>query len=243
MDSPLISVVMSVYNCEEFIYDSLQSIKLQTFEDFEFIIYDDGSTDNTYGVAEMFIDDHHNDERFVLKKSNDNIGCPLRRNEAIKLARGKYIAMQDGDDFSFPYRLEKEVGLLENNDDIFCVGSYATVINEDGEKIDEMTYPPSQHKDISKMLFGFVNPVIDPSCMFRRDIFNKLGCYKDKWKLVPDFYLWARAIVAGYKFENIPESLIRYRKHPKGVMELYHKEAIREHMDMCRNYIHRKKSR
>lgn len=240
MSNPLVSVVMSVYNCEEFLEESLDSILRQDFDDFEMIIYDDASTDKTRDIIKDYSEKFG--EKLKTERGDVNVGCGEGRNRAIKLAKGKYIAVQDADDISLPMRLGVESELLEISG-VFCVGSMVVVIDEKGEHIDTMTYPPTEHREIEKMLRGFVNPVIDPSCMFRKDIFDKLGGYSDKWKLIPDFYLWARAIEAGYKFVNIRSLLVYYRKHPNGVMELYQKEAIREHMDMCRNYIHYKRHR
>jgi glycosyltransferase involved in cell wall biosynthesis len=226
---------MAVYNCEEFIKESLYSIKNQYFKDFEIILYDDGSTDKTYRIAEEIL--YASGLRYSMGKSltGENIGCGQARNKAIEFASGKYLAIQDGDDRSFPQRLRKEADLLEQNPNIFCVSSMADVMDEKGRFLELYTYPHVTHKNIKKdMLEKRINPIIDPAAMFRRDIFEKLGGYDAKWKLVPDFNLWARALLEGYEFANIGDFLVHYRKHKNSNTTKYKREAIKEHIKMCK---------
>ena len=234
MSRPLVSVIMAVYNCEKFIKESLYSIKNQYFKDFEIILYDDGSIDKTYAMAEEIL--YASGIRYSMGKLfiGDNVGCGQTRNKAIAMASGKYLAIQDGDDRSFPHRLGKEVKFLEDNPDIFCVSAFADVMDENGKFLEFYTYPPIAHKNIkNEILEKKINPIIDPASMFRTDVFKKLGGYDDKWKLVPDFNLWVRAIIEGYKFANIGDFLVHYRKHKNSNTTKYKKEAIREHFKMC----------
>jgi glycosyltransferase involved in cell wall biosynthesis len=238
MSSPLVSVIMAVYNCEKFIKESLYSIKNQTFKDFEIILYDDGSIDKTYRIAEEIL--YSSGIRYSMGKSltGGNIGCGQARNKAIEFASGKYLAIQDGDDKSFPHRLRMEVELLEKNPDIFCVSSLASVMDEEGRFLEYYTYPHVTHNNIKKdMMEKRINPIIDPASMFRRDVFEDLGGYDSKWRLVPDFNLWMRAMLKGYKFANIGDFLVRYRKHKNNNTTKYKKEAIKEHFEMCREIL------
>lgn len=235
MSKPLVSVIMAVYNCEEFIKESLYSIKNQTFKDFEIVLYDDGSTDKTYRIAEEIL--YASGLRYSMGKSltGNNVGCGQARNKAAEFANGKYIAIADGDDRSFLHRLQSEVDFLEERPHIFCVSAFADVMDENGKFLEFYTYPHVTHKNIKKdMLEKKINPIIDPASMFRRDVFDKLGGYDDKWKLVPDFNLWARAMLKGYQFANIGQFLVHYRKHKNSNMTRYKKEAIREHFKMCK---------
>ena len=244
MSRPLVSVIMAVYNCEKFIKESLYSIKNQDFKDFEIILYDDGSTDKTYRIAEEIL--YSSGIRYSMGKSltGNNIGCGQARNKAIEFASGKYLAIQDGDDKSLPHRLRKEVEFLEGNSNIFCVSALAAVMDESGNFLEYYTYPPSTHRGIKKdMLEKKNNPIIDPASMFKRDIFEKIGGYDSKWRLVPDFNLWMRAILEGYEFANIGDFLIRYRRHENSNTIKYKKEAIREHFDMCREMLPEHKKR
>jgi glycosyltransferase EpsE len=233
MSVPLVSVIMTAYNCEKYIKESLESIIFQTFKDFEIIIYDDASTDKTWQLAVELL----KNSNCVYRMSNGkkNMGCGEGRNIAIKEAIGKYIAIQDADDISFRTRLEKEVKFLEENDDIFCVGAWADKMEEDGKFIELMTYPLTTHEEVyDDIVVKRHNNIIDPSCMYRREDFNKLGGYYGKWMLVPDFNLWARAAKAGLKFANLQEVLVHYRQHPNSVTNKSRTAVDREHFKMCR---------
>ena len=227
MSSPLVSVIMAVYNCEKFIKESLYSIKNQTFKDFEIILYDDGSTDKTYKIAEEIL--YASGLRYSMGKSltGANIGCGQARNKAIEFASGKYLFIQDGDDSSYPHRLRKEVEFLEGNSNIFCVSALADVMDEKGRFLEFYTYPPSAHKNIKKDMFERkINPIIDPASMFRRNVFEKLGGYDIKWRLVPDFNLWMRAMLEGYRFANIGQFLVHYRKHENSNTTKYNSKGF-----------------
>ena len=110
MTSTKVSVLMPVFNSEKFIYQAIQSILDQTFQDFELIITDDGSTDNSLSIIETF-----NDKRIKLIKNTSNLGLTASRNDAINISNGEYIAFLDSDDISRQDRLEKQIAFLENN--------------------------------------------------------------------------------------------------------------------------------
>jgi len=238
MKKPLVSVIMSVHNCSKFVEESLYSIINQTFKDFEIVVYDDKSTDGTLKIVEEMLKGSGVGYAIKTPFVGEQVGCGQGRNKAIQEATGKYIAIQDADDISFPDRLQKEVDFLENNKDVFCVSSWADVIDEKGDMIDCFVYPPLNHNDIKvEILRKNNNPMIDPSSMFRKNIFNELGGYDKKWKLVPDFNLWRRAVIKGYKFGNIGEQLVKYRKHPDSVTTKHNAEAIKEHYCMCKEVV------
>lgn len=240
MSVPLVSVIMTAYNCEEFIEESIQSIFNQRFKDFELIIYEDASTDKTWQKTLATITDRY--KKFMgyvkLVPGKKNVGCGEGRNRAIKRARGKYIAIQDADDVSFQNRLKKEVDFLEKNDDIFCVGAWADKMEENGDFIDLMTYPHATHEEIyNEMMVKKNNPIIDPTSMYRKDTFNRLGGYDSRWRLVPDFNLWARAAKAGHKFANLQEVLVHYRQHSNSVTNKSEMAVVREHFMMCKELL------
>jgi len=229
MKNPLVSVVMTVYNCEEFVKESLESIFNQNFKDFEIIVFNDSSEDKTFEIINNTVKYFDGDYTIINRVVGDNVGCAAGRNLIIERARGKYIVIQDGDDISHSNRLEKEVSFLEKNSSIFCVGSWADVIDEQGEKIDVFNYPPLNHNHIIKSIYKMVNPIIDPSSMFKRDVFSQLGGYDEEWNVVPDLHLWVKAMLKGYSFANIAEKLISYRKHKNNITKKYSNEMIRQH--------------
>lgn len=226
MSIPLVSVVMTVYNCEKYIEESLNSIFNQTFRDYEIVVYDDASTDKTWDISKDVIKGHI--PHFVFG-GKENVGCGEGRNRAISRARGKYIAIQDGDDISYTDRLEKEVEFIESNSDIFCVGSWSDLIDAEGKHIEDMNFPPEDHNDFITDIFNMKNTIIDPSSLFRRDTFNELGGYDPKWNLIPDLYLWTMGILGGCQFANVPEKLVAHRKHDGSVMAKYFMETWQQH--------------
>lgn len=234
--NPKLSVVTTLYNCEQFIEESIQSVLDQTYSDFEWIIINDGSTDSTWDIAtKMLAEDH----RVIMMNSSENKKIPRRRNEAIKMSRGKYIAIQDGDDISLPMRFEKEIAYLDNNTNVFCVGGHAIMIDHEGKQSGVMNYPPIRHRQIvNGLLHKQLNPMIDPSTMFKKYVFESLGGYTldESIYTVPDMDLWARAIVDGKVFANLPEIIIKYRKNANGMTEKHKSEMIKAHMQVWRRF-------
>ena len=121
MNEPMVTVLMAVYNGEKFLKEAMESILTQTFTDFEFLIINDGSTDNSVKIIEEF-----NDPRIRLIHNEKNLKLIASLNKGISLAKGKYIARMDCDDISMPYRLEKEVDFLENSLEYGLVGTCYT---------------------------------------------------------------------------------------------------------------------
>ena len=240
--TPFISVITTLYNCERFVQESLDSIANQSYQNFEWLLVNDGSTDSTWDIVKQF--KHPN---IVLVDNADNKKIPFRRNQAIEMAKGRYIAIHDGDDVSLPDRLKIQSDFVRENTDIFCVGGWAIQISENSEEQRLMQYPPTKIEDAVKMLFlQRRNPIIDPTCMFRRDVFIKLGRYTLEKAIftVPDMDLWARSMVAGYDLVSLPKALIKYRINPDGMTRKFKKEMIVAHQTVWqRFYREMKKSR
>jgi glycosyltransferase involved in cell wall biosynthesis len=236
--SPRVSVVTTVYNCELYVREAIQSILDQTFPDFELIIINDGSTDGTDAIVKSF-----RDNRIVYQRNTDNKKIPTRRNEAIQRAKGQFVVIQDGDDISLPNRLETQFNFLSNNLDYFCLGSQATKIDLEGRECGVMDYPPGLHPAIEAMIIRkCMNPIIDPTTMFRRHDFLALGGYTLEKSIytVPDFDLWLRALLSGKKFANFQEPLIKYRVNPAGMTSVHKSEMIQAHMIVWRRFMAKK---
>ncbi len=202
---PKISIVMSVYNGEKYLRQSIESILSQSFKDFEFIIINDGSTDNSLKIIEEF---KKKDERIELI-SRENKGLIYSLNEGVKSAKGEYIARMDADDVSMPNRLEKQLKYVEEGGLAVC-GSWANGIDNKGIKTRFLNYPPKA--DRIRFFTILHNPFIHTSVMFRKDIYEKVGGYRSFFKHIEDYELWTR-IVFKYKTDNITESLLEYRFH------------------------------
>jgi len=231
---PEVSVVTTVYNCEDYIVDSMESMLSQTFGDFEWLILNDGSTDSTWDIVNSF-----DDSRIKAIDSSENWKIPRRRNQAIRMATGKYICIHDGDDISLPHRLQYQVAHLRQNSHLFCCGGWAISIDADGEQQDMMKYPAIKHEAIvNQLLIKKMNPMIDPTTLFHREGFEKLGGYTLDKSIytVPDMDLWGRAILDGMRFENIPTPLIKYRRNPSGMTQLNKPEMIGAHMAVWKRF-------
>lgn len=199
---PKISVVMSVFNDEKFIVESIKSILNQTFKDFEFIIINDCSTDKTLEIIKFY---QAKDDRIVLINNKKNLGLTKNLNEWLKIAKGKYIARMDGDDISFPNRLEIEYKYLEKNREIFLVGGGAKIIDENWNYKND--YNPICN--ISKILKRLEksNCIYHPSIMFK----NEGYFYRDKFSYSQDYDFYLLLLTEWKKIINIPNKLIKYR--------------------------------
>ncbi len=205
---PKISVIMSVYNGEQYLADAVDSILNQTFKDFEFIIVNDGSTDRTKEILEGF-----EDER-IMVINQDNMGISKSKNRAIELSKGEYIAIIDADDISLPQRLEKQVNFLDKHKDIGLVGTAANSIDEDGSIL--CTIPIIEDNETIQETLLRKNCFVHSSVMFRREAFEKVGGYRSEFKSALDYDLLLR-IAERYKVYNLKEILCKYRFNPDGV--------------------------
>jgi len=239
MTTPLVSVIIPVYNCERYIKESLESIIDQSFQDYEIRIYNDGSTDDTEGEILSCLYGSKLDVWQWKYMGWYNRGCFASRDMLIRASKSKYIAIQDADDISLPDRLQKQIDFLEDNKDVWCVGSHAIKIDEEDNEIGNMTYSPSSNEEIFKMIKDkCMNPILDPSVVFRRDGFLEIGGYslKEDRKLVDDFDIWCRAVVGNKKFHNIQKKLIKYRVNPNGNTLKFKKIMIKQHMVVWKEF-------
>ncbi|EHJ02070.1 glycosyl transferase family 2 [Clostridium sp. DL-VIII] len=203
MDKPMVTVLMSVYNGEKFLKEAIESILDQTFTGFEFLIINDGSTDNSVKIIESY-----KDPRIRLINNEKNLKLIASLNKGISLARGKYIARMDCDDVSMPERLEKEVEFLESSPDYGLVGTHYTVIDGEGKEQYNVSYPSSN--ELIKLFLSLNCPLAHGSIMGRTELFKKNLYGSKESYAVEDYELWTR-IAKMTKIHNIPEYLFKYR--------------------------------
>lgn len=144
----LVSIVTPAYNCSDFIRDTIQSVLNQTFTDWEMIVVDDCSSDNTYRLVKKEAD---KDDRIKIIKNTKNVGPAKSRNKAIKEAKGTYIAFLDGDDFWLPNKLEYQLRFMKNQGALFSFSSYL-LIDEKGKSLKKMSTAPAiiSYRDLIK---------------------------------------------------------------------------------------------
>lgn len=200
----MVSVIMSVYNAEKYLEEAIVSILNQTYKNFEFIIINDGSTDNSLSIIEQY---QKQDKRIFLINRN-NKGLVVSLNEGINQAVGKYIVRMDADDISLPTRVEKQVKFMENNLDIGVCG---TAITGFGYNLKKNIYRYSLSDDMLKTQLLFSSIFAHPTVIMRKELFLNYNLYyKEKYKHAEDFGLWIE--MAKYtKFANLKEALLKYR--------------------------------
>lgn len=204
--TPKISVIMGIYNCASTLQEALDSLYAQTFQDFEIILCEDGSSDNTYQVAEENAQTHKN---IVLLKNGTNKGLNYTLNRCLFVAKGKYIARMDGDDISLPTRLEKEYNFLEAHPKYAIVSTPMKYFDEKGIfRIGKINRSEPLLKDFVKS-----TPFCHAPCLVRKDAYIAVGGYSESPYLlrVEDYHLWMKMYLQGYKGYRLDEPLYMMR--------------------------------
>jgi len=208
MTKPLISIIMAVRDNSQTITSAIKSILNQTYQNWELIIIDDASTDDTVKQINRF-----EDSRVKLIQNQKRLKLPSSLNLALKKAKGKYFARFDGDDICLPARLEKQVKFMQQDPKIDILGTWATQINLQGKIIGQLK-PPTKHLQITKHFkcLRHHNPMIHPSLIFRsKPRYNPFFTYSQ------DFELLLRSNKQGLTLANLPEKLIKLRIKPQSL--------------------------
>ena len=202
---PKVSVLMPNYNAWKYISEAIQSILNQTFTDFEFIIIDDCSTDNSWEIIQEFA---KKDTRIIPIKNEKNIHIAKTRNIALAKARGEFIAFLDSDDVAEKDRLELQLDFIERNPNIDLCGSNMLIIDSNWNINWEKKYPETDLE--CKNSIWFKNPFWQNTMIIKRKCFLEVGFYDDDFRNAEDLDMWVR-MWQKYKFYNIQRNLVRYR--------------------------------
>jgi len=203
-DKIKISVVMAVYNAEKYLNESIDSILNQTFTDFECIIINDGSTDNSLNIIKSYKDD-----RIVLINQK-NTGLAKALNNGIRIAKSDYIARMDADDIMLSDRLKEQYYYLRQNPEYIVVGCNASIVDVDGNYVYTSSLPINDNECKKKLPDS---PFIHPAIMLKKDAFYKAGQYSEQMLTGQDYVLINKMAKYG-KFFNLKESLMQYRIVP-----------------------------
>jgi glycosyltransferase involved in cell wall biosynthesis len=219
--TPRVSVVTTVYNGEPYVDRAIPGILGQTFEDFEWILVDDGSQDRT---PEILQDLARRDSR-VRVFSPGRQGVAVAANYGVSQARGEYIARQDFDDRSYPARLRLQVALLDAQPNVGLVGGHYVLVDENrGERYVRM--PPDEHSEIiASMAKGI--PFANTLVTFRRQAWVEAGGYPEVADL-EDLLFWVKVARLGWRFASIPEALGEHYVHPSSFFHRTLKYADRQ---------------
>jgi glycosyltransferase involved in cell wall biosynthesis len=215
MATPKVTVLMPVYNGGRYLRQAIESILGQTFKDFEFLIVNDGSTDNSVEIIESYPD-----ARIKLIHNEENLGLVRTLNVGLKHARCEYLARMDADDLSLPQRLQEQVDFLDKNAEIFLCGAWMRYLEENSEN--KWATPVTHEGIVSNLIFNSV--LAHPTVMLRlKTLRERKLCYDEFYAHAEDYELWAR-IAFCLKFSNMPKELLYYRRHGQNFTQIYEKE-------------------
>lgn len=201
-----VTVIMGIYNCADTLDAALDSLLSQTFTDWDLVMCDDGSTDDTYEAASRYCTAHPS--KMTLLKNTRNMGLNYTLNRCLSVADGEYIARQDGDDISMPTRFEKEVAILDTSPAIAIVSTAMTYFDESGTWGQNH---PTEFPKKENFIAG--TPFCHAPCMVRREAYQAVKGYTDdpRYLRVEDYDLWIKMYAAGFRGQNITEPLYAMR--------------------------------
>ncbi|MEW6620095.1 MAG: glycosyltransferase, partial [bacterium] len=200
-----ISIIIPTYNAENFLPQAINSVVEQTYQDIEIIVVDDGSTDNTKRIIEPFMDKIY----YIYK---DNGGSASARNVGIKSAKGEYIAFLDADDIWLPQKLELQINLFRQCQEIDWIHTNLMLIDESGNIIGVRRVSDTLSGNIFKTLF-MENWVLTSSVMVKKDCFKMIGMFDEALSRTEDYDFWLR-LAHHYKCGYLEQPLVKYRIHP-----------------------------
>ena len=230
MKTPLISVVVSFYNCERYLDECLTSTLNQSFSDFEVILINDCSTDNSDAVVQKYL----HDKRIVYIINDTRKYLSLNLNYGISIARGKFIARLDGDDYNPLDRFAKQIDFLDTHPDIDIVSGYLQVIDEDWNFKNIIT-KPTDPEIIKSKIFYYLT-IAHCCSMIRKKVYDHIWLYRAKYNYWEDVDRTFRALYSGHKAANLPEVVYFYRKHSSSV-NTNHKIIAKISLELKKNNI------
>lgn len=204
--SARVSIIMGIYNCSSTLPEAIDSILVQTYTDWELILCDDGSTDDTLLIAMDYMKKFP--EQIRLLQNHTNLGLNKTLNRCLEQASGEYIARMDGDDISLPERLEREVLFLDRHPEYAIVSCPMIYFDEHGDWGMRKSIPAPQSND-----FIYGTPFCHAPCMVRAEAYHAVHGYSEKpWTLrAEDYYLWFTMYATGYRGANLSEPLYKMR--------------------------------
>ncbi len=210
---PRVSVIIPAYNHEKFVAKAIESVLQQTFHEFEIIITDDGSSDNTARIIEEFTD-----PRIRFFAFEKNRGACVVANIALKQVQGEYVSILSSDDLFLPQKLDTQVRLLDQHPEYGAVFSNAQLIDENGEPFEDTSHPyttlfhqPNRSRfEWLRHFFYTENCLCHPTILIRAECYREIGGFNEGYAQLPDFEFWVR-LCQHYEIHILPEKLIQFR--------------------------------
>jgi glycosyltransferase involved in cell wall biosynthesis len=224
MDDPRVSVVIPVYNREEYVGAAIESVLAQTFTDFEVLVIDDGSTDRSRDMVQRY-----RDPRVRLVCHDGNQGIPKTRNTGVGAARGSYLAFLDSDDIAYPTRLAKQATFLDRHPDHAAVGAWVDWMDASGRPLGRVKRWPATAQEVAAQRL-FRQGIENTASMACTAVLREFR-HDERFAVSEDFELWAR-IASAHRIANLPEVLVRRRAHDqqtnrgKDDQTQYYRQAI-----------------
>ena len=212
---------MGIYNCALTLQEALDSLYAQTYQDFEIILCDDGSKDETYAVA---LENQRQHPNIVLLRNEQNLGLNATLNKCLAAAKGEYIARMDGDDISLPTRFEKQVKFLDEHPEYAVVSAPMIYFDENGE-----FRRGKGRGEVVARDFVMGSPICHAPCMARTEVFRSVGGYSVDERLlrVEDYHLWFKIFAAGHKLFMMDECLYKMRDDQNA----YHRRTFKSRLN------------
>lgn len=215
---------MPTYNVESYVAYAIESILQQTFDDFEFIIIDDHSSDNTLNIISSY-----DDSRIILLRNDNHVGVAASINRGILHSRGEYIARMDGDDICVLNRFEKQMSFIQANPKLGIVGSHMSIIDEKGSIICHQKKQIGSENIRIGLFFGRTS-LAHPSIIIKKSLLNQYHLrYDSAFYYAEDYDLYCRSSLF-FPMDNYPEELIQYRVHPESVSQKHYEH---QRQDAC----------
>lgn len=230
MTPPRVSVLMGVYNAERYLREALDSLLEQSFEDFEVVLVDDGSTDRSAEILGGY-----DDPRLRMLANGENLGHPRSLNIALEAARGPLIARLDADDVAEPERLERQVAEMDRRPELDVLGTWTTEIDEHGAEIGGFSYPPSE--TLIRWGLARTNVVYHPTVIMRRSMLERVGGYRPEIDCADDYDLFTRILEVGGRIGILPERLIRYRRYAGQISNKRVDRQLAQAREVRRRYV------
>ena len=204
MTSPIVTVLMPVYNAGAFLRPTLETILGQTYREFEFLIINDCSTDDSLETIRSF-----GDPRIRVHTNPVNMGQTKSLNVGLRLARGKYIVVNDADDYSLPKRIETQLDFIMKNPEYPVVGTSCYIMDREG-KILRTFLRPTDPREI-QLQFLSDTPMTHGSVIMQKDAILAMGGYNEDFRIIQDYELWSTLMRKGTRVMNIPDILVVIR--------------------------------
>ena len=233
-NQPLVSVIIIFLNAEKFLQEAIDSVFAQSYQNFELLLVDDGSTDGSTKIAKSYIDKYSNQVRYLEHKNHQNCGISATRNLGVRSAEGEYIAFLDADDVWLPQTLEEQLITLESHPDVAMVYGglqywYSWTGREKDRRRDFIRYPAISHNtpiQPPKLFPVILETGLAPlqSTMFRKCIFEKIGGYEDAFRGLYDDQVFFIKLSLNFTVLAVDKYWFLYRQHPQSTCAVGRRE-------------------